>query len=260
VLKPRVIPCLLLREQGLVKTVRFRNPSYIGDPINAVRIFNEKEVDELTFLDISASIENRPPPFDLLARIASEAFMPFAYGGGIRTIDHVHRLLGLGVDKICLNTAAVQNPAFIGTVAKLVGSQSVVVSIDAKRASFGGYHVLSRGGTRRIRTDPPRLAAAAERSGAGEILLQSVDRDGTVSGYDLELITRVTDAVGVPVIACGGARNVADLAAAIRSGASAAAAGSMFVFKGPHRAVLISYPDREALRPVLEVRGTTAIH
>jgi cyclase len=251
-LAARVIPCLLLKDGGLVKTVRFKNPRYVGDPVNAVRIFNDKEVDELVFLDISATVEGRRPPIAMIADIATECFMPLAYGGGIRSMEDAQELFSLGVEKVIINSAAVDDPQLITRVAERFGSQSVVVSIDARRSLLGRYEVLTHGGRKGTGLDPFRHAAAMEQRGAGELLLNSIDRDGTMSGYDLDLIGRVSAAVSIPVVACGGAGDVQDLAHAIAHGASGAAAGSMFVFHGRHRAVLISYPDRQQLEAVLQ--------
>jgi cyclase len=245
--RPRVIPTLLLRNGGLVKTVRFGDAKYVGDPINAVRIFNEKEVDELLFLDIGAAAQSQGPGFDVLADIASEAFMPFGYGGGIRTVEHVRRLFALGVEKVVLNRAAVEDPALVEATATLAGSSSVVVGIDVRRRLFGRPEVVTHGGTRSARVHPVAHAVEMERRGAGEILLQSVDRDGTQQGYDEALVAEVAAAVSIPVVAAGGAGSVADLAKAVQAGASAAAAGSLFVFKGRHRAVLITYPSEAEL-------------
>lgn len=248
----RVIPCLLLRNQGLVKTVKFREPKYLGDPINVVRIFNDKEVDELVLLDITATPERRGPQFDFIADLASECFMPLAYGGGVRSVGEVKRLCSLGVEKVAINTHAVEHPEFVSAAAAVVGSSSVIVSIDVKRDFWGRYRVYTSGGRVATGLDPVAHAVEMERRGAGEILLNSIDRDGTMKGYDLDLIRRVTQAVGVPVVACGGAGRVEDLAAAVQeAGAAAAGAGSMFVFKGPHRAVLISYPPPDELRALL---------
>jgi cyclase len=246
--RTRVIPCLLLKNLGLVKTVRFKHPTYVGDPINAVRIFNDKEVDELVFLDITATRERRPPPFELIAKIASECFMPFCYGGGIRTMEHVTQLFTLGVEKIALNSTAAENPHFVNEVASVAGSQSVVVSIDVKRNLFGRYRVFTRSGTTRTEHDPVDYARRMQDSGAGEILLTSIDRDGTMTGYDLELIQRVSAAVSLPVVACGGASQIGDFVAGIDAGAAAAAAGSLFVFTGKHRAVLINFPAPQDLQ------------
>jgi cyclase len=242
-LKTRVIPVLLLRGRGLVKTKRFRDAVYIGDPINAVKIFNDKQADELIFLDIEASKTKRDPNFDLLESIASEAFMPFGYGGGIRTVDQVKRLLAIGIEKVVLNTSALENPRFVEQCANVAGSSSVVVSVDVATVLLGGRAVCVASGTKRVSTEPHKVAAEMERCGAGEILLNSIDRDGTGRGYDLELISDVSRSVGVPVVASCGASSLADMRRAVDAGASAVAAGSMFVFHGPHRAVLISYPE-----------------
>jgi imidazole glycerol-phosphate synthase subunit HisF len=242
-LKVRVIPCLSLSGDGLVKTVKFKDPKYVGDPINAVRIFNEKEVDELVFLDISATVRGREPNFDLLASIASEAFMPLGYGGAVRTIEQIRRLYSIGFEKVIINSGAWDNPGLVGEAAAIAGSQSVVVSMDVRRTLLGGYSVHTQSGSFNIKVDPVTYAQRAEKAGAGEILLTSIDRDGTQTGYDLTLIERVSSAVSIPVIACGGAGSIGDLAAAVNHGCSAVAAGSLFVFHGKHRAVLITYPD-----------------
>ena len=250
-IRPRVIPCLLLKNEGLVKTVKFKDPKYLGDPINIVRIFNDKEVDELIFLDILATVENRRPNFELLGKITSECFMPLGYGGGIRTLEDVKQLLSMGVEKIVLNTSAVENPSLIRAAADYAGSQAVVISLDVKKTLLGKYEVYTRGGKKGTGLDPVKFAVEMEKQGAGELFLNSIDRDGTMQGYDLELVRRVADSVTVPVVACGGAGNIQHLAEAIQAGASAAAAGSMFVFQGPLRGVLISYPAQAELRRVI---------
>ena len=250
-IRPRVIPCLLLKNEGLVKTVKFKDPKYLGDPINIVRIFNDKEVDELIFLDILATVENRRPNFELLGKITSECFMPLGYGGGIRTLEDVKQLLAMGVEKIVLNTSAVENPSLIRVAADYAGSQAVVISMDVKKTLLGKYEVYTRGGKKGTGLDPVKFAVEMEKQGAGELFLNSIDRDGTMQGYDLELVRCVADSVTVPVVACGGAGNIQHLAEAIQAGASAAAAGSMFVFQGPLRGVLISYPAQAELRRVI---------
>jgi cyclase len=258
VLRARVIPCLLLRNGGLVKTVKFATPTYVGDPINAVRIFNDKEVDELAFLDINATATGRGPNFELLADIASEAFMPFGYGGGISHIDQVKRLFALGVEKVILNTAVATDPGLISQAAALAGSSSVVASIDARRNWLGKYSVLVSGGRTDIMRDPVEYARQMEQLGAGEILLNAVHRDGTMEGYDLDLIRRVAAAVTVPVVAVGGAGKLEHLREAVANGASAVAAGSLFVFHGKHRAVLITYPKYAELEQLLGDEGAQA--
>jgi cyclase len=247
-LKTRVIPCLLLKNEGLVKTVKFKNPKYVGDPINAVKIFNDKEVDELIFLDITATVEQRKPPIKLISEIATECFMPFCYGGGITTIEDIAELFKLGVEKVAINTQAVENPSLIKEAAERFGNQSIVVSIDVKKNMFGKYRVLTHGGRKATKCDPVDFAVRMQELGAGELFLNSIDRDGTRQGYDLELIRKVSESVNIPIIACGGADSLDDFADAIKQGgASAVSAGSMFVFQGQYRAVLITYPSLKAL-------------
>jgi cyclase len=247
----RVIPCLLLRGSGLVKTEKFKGGKYIGDPINAIRIFNDKEVDELVLLDITASREGREPPFARIAEVAAECFMPLAYGGGIRSMREAGRILEIGVEKVIFNTTAWRSPQVLSDASREFGAQAVVASIDVRRKMFGRFEVVVEGGTRATGADPVEYAKRMEAAGAGEILLTSIDRDGTMSGYELELIDKVSSAVGIPVIASGGAGSVRDFAAAARSGAAAVAAGAMFVFQGPHRAVLITYPGPSELAQAL---------
>ena len=252
-LKNRVIPCLLLRNNGLVKTVRFKDPKYVGDPINAVRIFNEKEVDELIFLDIDASKKGASPNFGLIKDIALECFMPFCYGGGVRAIEDIRKIFSLGAEKVSINSAGLRNPALIKEAAATFGSQSVVAAIDVKKDFLGRYRVYDHSKNKTINIDPVEFARKATGMGAGEILINSVDRDGTGEGYDLELVRKVSDSVTVPIIALGGAGNVDDIVKAIKEGrASAAAAGSMFVFHGKYRAVLITYPDYKELEQALK--------
>ena len=250
-IRPRVIPCLLLKNEGLVKTVKFKDPKYLGDPINIVRIFNDKEVDELVFLDITATVENRRPNFDLLGKITSECFMPLGYGGGIREMEDVKKLLSIGVEKLVFNTSAVENPSLIRAAADHAGSQAVVISMDVKKTLFGKDEIFTRAGRKSTGLDPVKFAVDMEKQGAGEIFVNSIDRDGTMQGYDLDLVRRVADSVTVPVVACGGAGNIGHLAEAVKAGASAAAAGSMFVFQGPLRGVLISYPAQDELKRVM---------
>lgn len=242
-LQTRVIPCLLLKNNGLVKTVKFKDPKYVGDPINAVKIFNEKEVDELIFLDITATIENRKPNFEVISDIASECFMPFGYGGGIRNLDDIKKLFNLGVEKVIINSYAFENPMFIKEASSIFGSQSIVVSMDVKKGLFGKYEVFTNNGKKNTKLDPVKFAKQMEDMGAGELFLNSIDKDGTMQGYNIELIKKVSDSVNIPVIACGGASKNEDFGEAVKKGgASGVAAGSMFVFYGKHKAVLISYP------------------
>lgn len=248
-IKPRVIPALLLKGQGLVKTVKFKEPKYLGDPINIVRIFNDKEVDELVLLDITATPENRGPQFDLLKNITSEAFIPLAYGGGIRSMDDVKKLLSIGIEKLIMNTSAMETPSLVREVADHAGSQAAVVSMDVKKGFLGKYEVFTHCGQKNTGLDPVKHAIEMEKMGAGEIIINSIDRDGMMQGYDVELVRRVADSVQVPVVACGGAGNLSHVSEVIKQGhASAAAAGSIFVFQGPLRGVLISYPTPKELK------------
>jgi len=240
----RVMPCLLLRGHGLVKTRKFKDPVYLGDPVNAVRIFNEKEVDELVILDIDASREGREPDYEVIAEIAGECFMPVAYGGGVRTLEQARRLIRCGVEKVVVNTAATESYDVIRDAAQVFGRQAVVGAIDVKKTLLGGYRVVAKSASVEVRTPLDEHVQALVAAGAGEIFLNSVDRDGMMEGYDLPLIRRVTQQVNVPVVACGGAGTVEHLATAVHEGgASAVAAGSMFVFHGRLRAVLINYPQ-----------------
>jgi imidazole glycerol-phosphate synthase subunit HisF len=248
-LRVRVMPCLLLRGWGLVKTVKFNNPNYVGDPINAVRIYNEKEVDELIFLDITATPESKDPPFQMISEIAGECFMPFTYGGGVRTIEEIRTIFSLGVEKVAINSYGVENPTFIRAAADLFGSQSIIVSIDVKKNLRGKYRVYTHGGRKATNLDPVQLAVQMEQAGAGEILLTSIDRDGTMEGYDIELIRNVSKALNIPLIACGGAGTVEHLAEAVKVGrASAVATGSMVVYQGKNRGVLIKFPTKMELK------------
>jgi imidazole glycerol-phosphate synthase subunit HisF len=244
----RVIPALLIRKGGLVKSVKFKDHKYVGDPINAVKIFNEKEVDEIVILDISATAEKRPPNIQQIKEIASEAFMPLGYGGGITKLDEIKELIAAGVEKVILNASAYNNPQLISDGAKYVGSQSIVASIDVKKNLWGKYKVFVNNGTTNTNVDPVTFATQMEKAGAGEILLNAIDKDGTFDGYDLELVKSVSTAVNIPVVALGGAGSVEDFAKAVHHGASAVSAGSFFVFQRPHRAVLISYPGQTELK------------
>jgi imidazole glycerol-phosphate synthase subunit HisF len=251
-LRVRVIPCLLLKAGSLVKTVRFRRPAYIGDPVNTVRIFNELEVDELAFLDISASVEERPPDLEVLQQIADECFMPLAYGGGIRDVATAERILQIGFEKLIVNSAAFDSPTLITDLARRFGSQAVVASIDVGRQAFGGYQVLSRSATRSQRVAPVEWARQVEALGAGEILLTSVEREGTWRGFDVALTARITREVGIPVIAHGGAGSIQHIGEVVHTGgASAVALGSLVVYQNQGMGVLVNFPDKAALARVL---------
>ncbi len=246
----RVIPVLLVARSrgGLVKGVRFRQHVYVGDPINAVKVFNDKSVDEIAIIDIEATPRGRAPDVRWIEEMCGEAFMPLAYGGGVRTVDDVTRALRSGAEKVIINTAAHGTARLVEQAARVAGSQSIVVAIDVKRSLLRGTGVYVECGERRTALSPVEAARRAEAAGAGEILVTSVDRDGTMSGYDLELVRSVAAAVRVPVIACGGAGRVEHFREARAAGASAVAAGALFVFVGRQRGVLINYPSEADLR------------
>jgi cyclase len=251
VLRHRVIPCLLLRDGGLVKTLKFGDAKYVGDPINAIRIFNEKEVDELIVLDIDASRRSREIDYALVEQFAGECFMPLCYGGGVRTVEHARRLFALGVEKVCIQTAALEDLDVVTRIAEKFGSQSVVVSVDIKRDWLGRPRLYSSARGKLLREPWSEFLGKAVAAGAGEVVLNSVDRDGTLRGMDLALVSQGAAAVSVPLIALGGAGSLGDIKAAVDAGASAVAAGAFFIFHGPHRAVLITYPRYRELEELL---------
>jgi cyclase len=251
-LRSRITPCLLIRKRGLVKTVNFKNEKYVGDPINAVRIFNEKEADELIVLDIDATVENRVPDFKTIEHLAAECRMPLCYGGGVNAMDQALKILGLGVEKIAISSYAVRKPEFVTELASSIGSQSVVVVLDVKKDSkTGKYEVFTHNAHNNTGKSPVELARQMEQRGVGEIIINSIDNDGSMKGYDLDLVDQIRNCVSVPLTALGGAGSINDIARLIsRFGVIGAAAGSLFVFKGIYRAVLISYPrvaEKEAL-------------
>ncbi len=243
-LKTRVIPVLLLRDSGLVKGKQFKNHKYVGDPINAVKIFNEKEVDELIFLDISATSNKREPNFDLISDIASEAFMPFGYGGGITSVKQIEKLFSIGTEKVIINSAAFHNPQLISEASQVAGSQSIVVSMDIKKTLLGGYEVFVENGRTRTKQSPVEYAKKMQDLGAGELIVCSIEREGGAKGYDVKSLDLISNAVDIPVVALGGAGKMQDFSEVInQTHVSAVAAGDMFVFHGKHKAVLITYPD-----------------
>ena len=243
----RVIPCLLLKGEALVKGVQFKNHRYVGDPLNAVHIFNDMKVDELILFDIEATLAKKKPNFKIIEHIAGECFMPLAYGGGIRELDDVKKIFEAGVEKIAVNSYAFENPEFVEQAAQKFGNQSIIISLDVKRNPRGQYEVFIGGGKKGTGTDPVSYAQKMESLGAGEILLNSIDRDGTWAGYDVELIKRIAEAVKIPVIACGGAGKIEHFSEAVKAGAAAVAAGSLFVYQGKDRGVLINFPHRKEL-------------
>lgn len=245
-LYPRIIPCLLIKKRGLVKTVRFGSPKYIGDPINAVRIFNEKEVDELMVIDIDATAERREPDYGTIEDIAGECRMPVCYGGGVVNAKQVERIISLGVEKVAMSSAALARPETVRETAAIVGSQSVAVVLDVRMVGAGLYEVLTHNGRTSTGMCPVKTAVVMQEHGAGEIIINSVDRDGTMQGYDLELVAHVRSAIGVPLTILGGAGSLQDIGRMVaQQRCIGAAAGSIFVFKGPLRAVLINYPSKK---------------
>jgi cyclase len=253
-LKTRVIPCLLYYKNGLYKTTKFKNPKYIGDPLNAIKIFNEKEVDELIFLDISASAENREPDYKMIIEIASECFMPLCYGGGVKTLDQIKRILEIGVEKISLNSAAIENPKLVHDAANAFGSQAVIVSIDVKKNFWGKYEVVKNKASKSTGIDPVTFAKRMENAGAGELFVTAVDREGTWEGYDVDLIQLITSSINIPLIANGGAGNSNHIEQVVKKGnASAAALGSMVVYQKKDFGVLINFPKRIDLEKMFEL-------
>lgn len=253
-LRPRIIPCLLVHNGGLVKTVRFKDPKYVGDPLNAVRIFNEKEVDELIVIDIDASAQRRAPNYGLIEKLAAECRMPLCYGGGVNCASQAQNIVRLGVEKVAVSSAAIQNPELVSDMADAVGRQSVVVVLDVKQNVFGRYTVWTHNGRVNTKRSPLELAQLLEAKGAGEIVINSIDNDGTMKGYDLGLAQSVRNSINLPMTVLGGAGSLNDLAALIENfKIVGAAAGSLFVFKGKYRAVLISYPANDEKLRVLGV-------
>lgn len=251
-LRPRIIPSLLIQDNGLVKTVNFKNPKYVGDPINAVRIFNEKEVDELAIFDIDATVKGLEPNYSLIERIANQSRMPLCYGGGVRTVEQAQKIFGLGIEKIALSSAVLQNPQLISQIAERVGSQSVIVVLDVKKKLFGGYEVYTHNGKKSTGINPFKFAEEAQKLGAGEIIINSIDQDGVMKGYDMGLIDKVREKISLPLTVLGGAGSLSDIKQVIdKHGIIGVAAGSLFVFKGVYKAVLINYPsfeEKEKLR------------
>jgi cyclase len=248
-MRPRIIPSLLVSGTGLVKGQKFKDYKYLGDPINIVKIFNEKEVDEIFLLDVKTTVEKSEPRYEFLQDIASEAFFPLGYGGGLRSCEQIRKILSSGFEKVSINTGAIENPQLIKEAAETFGSSTIVVSIDAKKALLGGHTVYSHSGQKKTKLKPVDWAKKVEELGAGEILINSIDQDGSMNGYDLGLIEQVASEVSIPVVAAGGAGTLRHMVEAVqKSKASAAAAGSFFVFQGPHRAVLVSYPTDQEIR------------
>jgi cyclase len=256
-LRPRIIPSLLVHENGLVKTVNFKNPKYVGDPINAVRIFNEKGVDELAIFDIDATVMGKEPNYSLIERLASQSMMPLCYGGGVKTVEQAQRIFSLGIEKIALSSAVIQNPKLITEISDRVGAQSVIVVLDVKKKLLGGYEVYTHNGKKATGINPFKYVEEAQKLGAGEIVINSIDRDGVMKGYDLDLIAKVREKISLPMTVLGGAGTLEDIEKVIDAhGVIGVAAGSLFVFKGPYKAVLINYPTQLEKNKIFKIKSS----
>jgi cyclase len=254
-LRPRIIPSLLLHDKGLVKTVNFKSPKYVGDPINAVRIFNEKEVDELAFFDIDATVLNNEPDYDLIEKLANQSRMPLCYGGGVKTVEQAQKIFSLGVEKIALSSAAIVTPKLVTQIADRVGSQSVIVVLDIKKKILGGYEIYTHNGKKPTGINPIKFAKELEQLGAGEIIINSIDQDGVMKGYDLNLIDKIAETISIPLTVLGGAGSMSDIEKVIeKHGVIGVAAGSLFVFKGPYKAVLINYPTQIEKNKIFKIK------
>lgn len=253
-LEKRIIPCLLISEGGVVKTTKFKDPSYVGDPINSVKIFNDKEVDELVVIDIDASKRKQGPNFELLRELADEAFMPMAYGGGLHSFKDIEEVFALGFEKVCLNSANFGSLQLLKAASEKFGAQSVVASVDIKKNLFGKYQIFDHVSGKTLDLKPQQYLKELIAAGAGEIFLNFVDKDGTLSGYDIKGFEQLSEGLEVPMIACGGAKDLTDLKDILNAGADAACAGALFVYHGPHRAVLINYPKRDVVESLIHGR------
>lgn len=257
-LRPRIIPCLLIQNKGLVKTVQFKNPKYVGDPINAVRIFNEKQADELMILDIDATAKRMDPDYALIEKLASECRMPLCYGGGIKTVEQAQKIFSLGVEKVALSSAAIENPSIITEIAERVGSQSTVVVLDVKKKLFGGYEIYTHNAKKSTGKNPLQWAEYCQKMGAGELVINAIDQDGMMKGYDLELTAKIRSKISTPLTVLGGAGHLDDIGLLIQNfGIIGAAAGSLFVFRGVYKAVLINYPDPESKENLIKTNLKT---
>lgn len=245
-LRPRIIPSLLVHGKGLVKTVRFKNPKYVGDPLNAVKIFNEKEVDELAVFDIDATVLGLEPDYGLIEKLANQSRMPICYGGGVKTVEQAQKIFGLGIEKIALSSSVINNPNLISKISDRVGAQSVIVVLDVKKKIFGGYEIYTHNGKKNTGINPMAFAAKAQKLGAGEIIINSIDNDGMMSGYDYKIIDSIRNQITLPLTVLGGAGSLEDIKEVIKKyNIIGVAAGSLFVFKGPYKAVLINYPSKK---------------
>ena len=249
----RIIPSLLLHKNGLYKTERFKNPTYIGDPINAIKIFNEKEVDELMFFDIDATVNRQSPNYKIIENIAGECFMPLCYGGGVKTIDQMRKIYSLGVEKISISSAAILNPNLIKEAAEIFGSQSVVATIDVKKDIWGRKRVFINNGKINTKINPIEFSQKLRILGVGEIVINSIDNDGVMKGYDLELLQVIKSNLNIPIISLGGAGKLEDIKQAFEiSRVDAAACGSLFVYQGALKGVLINYPKYDEIKELLQ--------
>ena len=256
-LRPRIIPSLLLHDNGLVKTVKFKSPKYVGDPINAVRIFNEKEVDELAFFDIDATVLNKEPDYILIEKLANQSRMPLCYGGGVKTVEQAQKIFGLGIEKIALSSAVIQNPKLVTQIADRVGSQSVIVVLDIKKNLMSGYEIYTHNGKKSTGINPIKFAKELEQLGVGEIIINSIDQDGVMKGYDLNLIDKIAETISIPLTVLGGAGSMSDIEKIIeKHGVLGVAAGSLFVFKGPYKAVLINYPTQIEKNKIFKINNS----
>lgn len=251
----RIIPCLLISGKKLIKTVKFSNPKYVGDPINAVKIFNDKEVDEIIILDIDATEKKAGPQFEFLQEVITESFVPLSYGGGVKDLQQIDKLLLMGIEKVCINSANQQGLELITSAAEKHGAQSIVGVIDVKQTFFGKKKVYFKNTKTSLDESIESYAKRLQAAGAGEILLNFVDKDGSYEGYDFEMIEKISSKLEVPLVVLGGASNEQDFSKAFSLGASAVCAGSLFVFHGPHRAVLINYPERKTVEKIIFQRN-----
>lgn len=253
-IEKRLIPCLLLHKGGLYKTEKFKKPTYIGDPINAIKIFNEKEVDELMFLDIDASILGNEPPYKMIEDIAGECFMPLCYGGGVKNVQQMKKIFSIGVEKISISSQAVLNPALVSEAANIFGKQSVIVSVDIKKDFWGKKKIYIYNGKKSTNLSPIEFISHIENMGAGEIVVNSIDHDGVMNGFDIDLLKDIKEVIKVPIIALGGAGNLNHIKEVFeKSNVDAVACGSMFVYKGPLKGVLINYPTNQKIKELLEL-------
>lgn len=246
-LRSRIIPCLLVRNKGLVKTVKFKEGKYVGDPINAVKIYNEKEVDELMVIDIDATAEGKRPNFDLIKKLAVECRMPFCYGGGVKTVEDAKKIINLGAEKVALSSVAITNPELLPKIARAIGTQSVVVVLDVKKKKlFGSYELYTHNGQKKMKQNPFDFVKQIQELGIGEIIINSIDNDGVMNGYDFKMLDAFRELIYVPMTILGGAGNISDIKEAIsRYKTIGVSAGSLFVFKGKYKAVLINYPSKQ---------------